>query len=88
MALSEQEEQGVRKLLHQESLKESATLAAIHAVEAALNDLKAVVTTELQAVKDRVSRLERFQWFTLGGIAMIVTGLPAAAFLVKVVTTP
>jgi len=35
-----------------------------------------------------VSRLERFQWFTLGGIAMIVTGLPAAAFLVKVVTTP
>lgn len=87
MALSDAEEQKVREMIHQESLKESATLAAINGLRDEVRGLKEMLVSELGTLKDRVSRLERFQWATIGGIAMIVTGLPAAAFLVKLVSS-
>lgn len=85
MALTAAEEQKVRDIIAQEALKESATLHAIDGLKDELKSLKDLLVTELGSLKDRVSRLERFQWATIGGIVMIVTGLPAAAFLVKLV---
>lgn len=85
MALTDAEEQKVREIIHQEALKADATLHAIDGIKHELGGLKDLLVTELGSIKDRVSRLERFQWGIIGGLVMVVTGLPAAAFLVKLV---
>lgn len=83
--MTDAEEQKVREIIAQEALKESATLTAIDGIKHELSGLKDLLVSELGSIKDRVSRLERFQWGIIGGLVMVVTGLPAAAFLVKLV---
>ena len=78
--LSDDEIRLVRTMMAQAVLKDAAD-------DRAFADLMIEVRHFREDIGNRVTRLERFSYLILGGVGMLVTGLPAAAYLVNLLDT-
>lgn len=72
-------------MLHQSKLKDGHLAETISALRDEIKALRDDVVGEVRSLKDRVSRLEKFQYVTVGALAFLVTGLPAGVYFIRLI---
>lgn len=84
--LTVEEIRTVRAMIVTAELRAQSVTDGLAGLRASIEAYRSEDRESNRRIYARIDRLERFQWVLIGGLVMLVTGLPAAAWLVNLLS--